>query len=117
MRVILGNPKSNEWTYVNEGMRCERYGQLAKAASKFSKALGINPHNVTALNHMANVMYGAGRYEQAAAYYDRAIAADPKNIGALHGKGLSLEKQHRYELALECFERVLEIDPEDLQSI
>ncbi len=112
MRVVFaGRGRGvNEWRHINEGLRCERYGQLSKAASQFAKALSINPHNGTALMHIAGIHYQAGRYGDAARRYEEIVESDPSNIDALQGLGLSLEKQHKYAEALVHFERILAID-------
>lgn len=112
MRVVFaGRGRGvNEWRHINEGLRCERYGQLSKAASRFAKALSINPHNGTALMHIAGIHYQAGRYGDAARRYEEIVESDPSNIDALQGLGLALEKQHKYAEALVHFERILAID-------
>ena len=100
----------NEWRHINEGLRCERYGQLSKAASRFAKALSINPHNGTALMHIAGIHYQTGRYDDSERCYAEIVKSDPSNIDALQGLGLTLEKQHKYAEALAHFERILAID-------
>ena len=100
----------NEWGHIKEGLKYEQYGYDAKALSSFSKALGINPYNTTALTHKAGSLYRLSKYPDAASAFDDALQVDPKNIDALHGKGLALEKLKMYSDALDCFEQVLEVD-------
>lgn len=109
MVITLKKPR-NEWGCIKKGLQYEQYGCDAKAASVFSKALRINPHNTTALTHRAGSLYRLSRYADAASAFDAALQTDPKNIDALHGRGLALEKLKMYYDALDCFERVLEID-------
>ena len=109
---MFGKPKqiSNEWTFIKEGLEYEQYEFLAKAAAKFAKALKINPDNVTALIHKADVLYRMRRYDESLKSYSGAMALDPKNIDALFGKGQVLEKMQQYDKALKCFDDILDID-------
>ena len=113
------------------GAAAFRAGDLAAAETAFAetletmeKALGANHSDLAlALNNLALVHYGQGRYDDAEPLYLRALAIDERVLGSDHASvttdlnnlGLLYKKQERFKDAEPLFKRALAIKEKTLE--
>lgn len=76
-------------SFPNESVKDSELRELG-AIEYYDKTLGIDPHNVIALNGKGAVLNTLGNYTGAIIYYDKALAIDPKYENALDNKGAAL---------------------------
>ncbi len=75
----------------------------------FARNANLSPHNVLALNHLANEMYKRGRPETALAIYQRSLLEDPHSWDTYFALGLTQLEMGDTENAVRQLERATAI--------
>lgn len=81
----------NECRHINEGLRCEQYRQISKAACRLANVSSTNQHNGITMMHIMGICYQARRYGDTARHYTETVETDPYSMDVLQGLGLALE--------------------------
>jgi TolB-like protein/Tfp pilus assembly protein PilF len=89
----------------------EGFGDYARAAVEYERALALSPGNALVLRVSANFLSSVGRTEAAVANSQRAVVLDPLNVGAHRNLGLVLHYARRDRDAIEAYNRALSINP------
>jgi len=81
------------------------------------RSLQILPHNIDALNAMANIQSLRHNYDQELIYRTSVLIIDPNNQEAYIGKGNAYAGLKNYETAILQYNNVLEINPRNINAI
>ncbi|MBU7046560.1 MAG: tetratricopeptide repeat protein [Theionarchaea archaeon] len=92
-------------------LRESKDGNLGEALQIYELALGLDPHNVGALNGKGIISYKKGEYEKALEIFKKALDIEPKCGRAWFNLGATYDALNRSMKALEVYEKVIEIDP------
>lgn len=105
---IAPNKKEN---WQKEGNLWQMHGDYEKAATKYDRALNLDPKYVDALYRKALSLMALGNNSGAISLLNQVLAKDPKQKGAYNALGLILEAEGKYSLAKEAYENASRIDP------
>jgi len=102
----LGEAHAALATVLDEG-----FGDYARAAVEYERALALSPGNALVLRVSANFLSSVGRTEEAVANSQRAVVLDPLNVVAHRNLGLVLHYARRDRDAIDSYNRALSINP------
>lgn len=88
-------------------------GNLAKAAEAYEQALQLDPHELRALENLANY-YSMLDPLKAFSYYQRYLEIDPNDGEIYFQLGLLQQKDNKIKEAEESFKRSSQLEPEQL---
>ena len=97
-------------TLMGEAMQV--LGRPEAAAEQYERALQGNPHYANAIDRLAMVRYGQGRYEESLTLYRQHIDLNPGHANAYSNLGIVLYKVGRLDEARASLEHALSLDPE-----
>ena len=92
-------------------------GKEKEAEEIFEKLLKINPKNIRALFHKAQILESNHSYPEVLTCLDRILEEDEYNIAALLAKGRNLTKLKEYGEGEKYFNIVFEIEPKNKAAI
>ncbi len=108
---------------INLGMALTHAGKgdqgkqwLGIARTWFDKALSSDPHNVTAMNNIANVLRQQGKPEEAIAFYTRALEIRPDYAEAAINRATSLRDLNRLDEAMASCRQALQFKPHSAEA-
>ncbi|MEW6615829.1 MAG: tetratricopeptide repeat protein [Thermodesulfobacteriota bacterium] len=99
---------SREW--FDKGYALIIAGNYQEAIAAYSKVVGLETDNVTALIHLAWAYNGAGNYKKAIVHLDSAIALEPKNEHAYVQRAWSYNALSKYQSAIVDLDKALSIN-------
>ena len=105
------NPMAGELNLLL-GRALRRLGRLDDAATRFQRALAIDPLPWRPLLELADVLTAQGRFEEADAYR-RRIREPARVMATLQGEGRKHNEQGRHEEAIEAYRLALALEPAD----
>jgi predicted Zn-dependent protease len=76
-----------------------------------TKALGINPNDMAALQKRARAYTKENRHELALSDYTKAAELKPDDVALHYARGTSLQNLRRYEEALKAYDEALRLAP------
>ncbi|TLZ15819.1 MAG: tetratricopeptide repeat protein [Gammaproteobacteria bacterium] len=88
----------------------EGFGDYARAAVEYERALALSPGNALALRLSARFFVAVGRIEAAVATAQRAVVLDPLNVATHRSLGRTLYFARRYRDAIEAYNRALSLN-------
>ena len=86
--------------------------EFRAAMEDFSRAIELDPENVTALFHRGVVRVVRGRYDDAIQDFDRVIQLDPRHAAAYYNRGRLRYWKGDIEGAIADFEKAQALDPQ-----
>jgi tetratricopeptide (TPR) repeat protein len=86
-------------------------GDRGAAIDALTRAVAVNPHNVTLQQACARAMLEDGRYEDAYARYAKMLELFPREPNALVNYGLLAAKLGHADEALDSWEKAVSVDP------
>lgn len=101
----------------NQGLDCQRAGQLDQAAIHYRKAMALNPRSAMVLNNFSVLLYNQGNLTEAEALQRRAIQYDPNNGMAYNNLGVTLNALHKHAEAIPFFKRGSALQPGNARPI
>lgn len=90
------------WSVLGDVDQAEYFSRLA---------LEIDPASALLHLHLANLLFGAGRYEEALEHNQMAVELDPDSAQARNNLGNSHKQLGRPEKALAEYRKAVELDP------
>ncbi len=87
-------------------------GREQEAESNLERALELNSGDTRAMDYLAMLRFGAGRYEEALDLYRRRLAAGRDDAQTHANVGVTLYRLERYAEAERSLSRALERDPD-----
>ena len=96
-------------TLMGEAMQA--LGQTEAAAEQFERALQDDPRSANAIDRLAMLRYGQGRYGEALELYRTHIDISPDNANAHTNLGIVLYKMGRLDESRKILEHALSLDP------
>ena len=120
---------------LGQGLDLLEQGDEKEAGHYFFRSIEIDPTYADGYNHLANIAWRKGEWEQAEGLYRKALElAEPEvkdapkgsfwgiletrpYMRALHGLGLTTWKQNRLEEAVGFFKQMLKFNPNDNQGV
>ena len=120
---------------LDQGLDLLDQGQEEEAGHCFFKSIEIDPTYADGYNHLGNIAWRKGDWNQAEGLYQKALeVAEPEVKGtpkggfwgiletrpymrAIHGLGLTAWKQGHLDQAIDIFNRMLKINPNDNQGV
>jgi tetratricopeptide (TPR) repeat protein len=105
----------NHALYDLRGAVLLRTAQFARGKADIDRALSIDPTNLDAQAHAANLLDQQGEHARAVAEFDRILRTNPQHIPAHIGKGAALLGLGQFDRALAEFDRALAITPNSMQ--
>ena len=103
--------------YLLQGQLALRANAPTEAYNAFSNALTLDASNPVALQSVAQLALGFGRYEVAEETADRILALQPEQPDAMFVKGLAQLERHRPEVADKLAESILQRAPRDERGL
>jgi tetratricopeptide (TPR) repeat protein len=94
---LTREPKLAE-PYAEDGWLWHQAGDLPRAQARLEQALGMEPHNVRALDELARVYEEMYRFDRALVLYERSLRQDPqqpdvaRRVGELRAGGITRPK-------------------------
>ena len=82
-----------------------------EAESLYLAALGADPDYESAMDALARMYFGSGRYEESVRMFGRLVDLNPESPHALVNLGSALYMRGRYEDAIGSFDQALALDP------
>jgi len=82
-----------------------------------SKALEIEPNDITSLTLIADAYRYLNDYDRAHDYYQNALALDSRDVSAWQNLGVNHHLQQELELARKCYQKAYELSPSTPQVV
>jgi tetratricopeptide (TPR) repeat protein len=119
---------------LDQGLEFLDQGDEEEAGRYFFKSIEIDPTYADGYNHLGNIAWRKGDWEQAEGLYRKALECAGREVKdipkgrfwgiletrpymrALHGMGLTVWKQGRLEEAIDIFQKMLNLNPNDNQG-
>lgn len=95
------------------GLLYTRFERYREAHHEFSKALNLQPDNISHAVQMAKCMSKSGEKEAAVAFLKRTLESSPKSVEAKVQLGILLHSQRRLSEAQREWQDALAMDPEN----
>jgi tetratricopeptide (TPR) repeat protein len=114
-KVTQIDPKNPDG-WINIGRAAVQEGDMDRARTVLTKAIGINASLARAHYFYARVLRSDGNYAGAADELHKVLAQYPRDRVALNDLGRILFLQRKFAEAVQTLNQVLAIDPEDLQA-
>jgi len=84
--------------------RCQKFlHRVEEAIRSLKRALSHDPTLLSALYHLADLLFDCGKYEEARGYFEQALDQEPRSYIILEGLGRTLLQMGRFDEALERF--------------
>lgn len=99
--------------HVAQGHLYESTGQFPKALDNFSKALEIEPKNMSALTSLARLHARQNEHEKSAEFYRRALEVNPGDAALLVEYGDCQKKLGQLANAKESYLKAVNLQPKD----
>lgn len=99
--------------YYGLGSAFDEYGQVERAKTAYTRAIGLKPDYAEALYNLANILKSQGRLAEAVDLYRQSLGAAPESVEVRTNFAAALRSQGEIEEAVEQWEKVLEIDPDN----
>lgn len=96
---------------LNEGIRQQKAGFRAHAASLYTRVPQSDPYHADALNLLGTVLFEEGRMQEAARLIGQAVRTNPGNAAAWTNLGGVARHIGRPDAALGCYRRALLLAP------
>lgn len=90
--------------YSLKGLAHSQLGNPIIAKAMWTKALSLDPLNISALMNLGVLFFNAGHVNKAGAHFDKVIAIVPRHQDALLGKALVYSAQGEAQHALQTLE-------------
>lgn len=113
LRAAIEQGEATALTYALLGVAEERTGKLDEALADFSRALGMQPQQATALEGRARVYEKRGAFDQAIADYSAAYKLQPSRELALRLAALNI-RAGQIQPAIHIYRALLVEKPDDL---
>jgi len=91
--------------------------RLDVAEQLITRAISVNPHDVSAHFNLANVYLNSAQYENAIEIYSRALKINPNYVEAFYSRGLTHQKFSYLNDAKNDYERALSINPKHIGAL
>lgn len=92
-------------------------GRAAEARQAFERALGMDPHNASALQHLGMLCLREKDAAAAKGWFEKALAVEPGRASALTGLGLAQAALGDEKGALDSWTRAVALDPGQHQAL
>jgi tetratricopeptide (TPR) repeat protein len=92
-------------------------GDIVESIESYKKVLQLQPHNVPALNDLANQLVLANQSNEAYPYYQRVLTLQPDNINFRLNFAECLETMGRIDEAIEVFQSVIGTDKFNIRTL
>jgi len=86
---------------------------LKEAEKSFKRSMSLNPNNIEAIIHLANLFQEKGNLEDSFNLYEKALRLSPTHPEALFNYATACIKANKFEKAREIFKYYIEIYPMD----
>jgi tetratricopeptide (TPR) repeat protein len=106
--------QASEWTEL--GNNWAELGKWDRAGQAWSKAMALDPSQVTAGYNLARALAEAGKHEEALSAIDKVLERDKDNAMAMSLKAYTLHKAGRAAEAIPFYERVVAMNAQDTAS-
>jgi tetratricopeptide (TPR) repeat protein len=103
-------PREARWPYFIGHLR-QSMGDTAGSIAAFSRALEIQPDDVTTLIWLGRAYLDQGRTDMAEPFFERARQRSPQMPAALVGLGQAALARRDFKRAVSVLEEALQIDP------
>jgi len=97
------------------GVALERSGDTVGAANSFTSAVSLDPNDMEALLHLADIDLELKKFAEAEKKLRDALAREPKSVHALYGLALTLDTQGKPE-TLDAYRSYLAVTPNDSRA-
>ena len=97
------------------GVALERSGDTVGAANSFTSAVSLDPNDMEALLHLADIDLELKKFAEAEKKFRDALAREPKSVHALYGLALTLDTQGKPE-TLDAYRSYLAVTPNDSRA-
>jgi len=97
------------------GVALERSGDTVGAADSFTSAVSLDPNDMEALLHLADIDLELKKFAEAEKKFRVALAREPKSVHALYGLALTLDTQGKPE-TLDAYRSYLAVTPNDSRA-
>ena len=108
------HPKSDVVHYLF-GLIFQESGQKKAAVENFEQAITLNPDNINALLHLADIYSLDNNYRPAEKLYKRILELAPDNFAACNNYAEMLYRQKRLPEALETYRRAVIINAQSAE--
>lgn len=118
IKLLTKAIKSDEYSgnklaaiHIYRGFSWEGQGKLNKAIDDYSKAIELNPKDITAYT-LRGIAWGKkGEYDKAIADYTKALEITPKFAKAYNNRGYTWAQKGNMNEAIADYTKAIEIDP------
>lgn len=97
--------------YLFRSMAWYEKGHFQEALSDVNKSLQLDPNEVTAIHHRANVLLALNRLPEARQDYEQAVKRSPNEAVIWNDYGATLEGLGQTNEALQAYRRAMELSP------
>ena len=110
-------------THFENGMLCEKAGDLEGAEREYLAADAVFPYSATLINNLAYAQYRLGKQVDAKQNYERAIALDPSFVQTYNNLGLLIRDMNLPDSAIRLFRTAISksdptrIEPEQIAQM
>lgn len=101
-------PHAKALAYVNRGIAYGKNGEYDEAIADFTKALELEPNNMSAYCNRGLAYLEKGVPDQAIANFTKALELEPNNIFAYRNRGLAYLYKYDPDKAIEDFTKILD---------
>lgn len=115
-RVIALDAQNDVGVNMRARLKFEVLGDLIGAEADYSRALGLDPGNVTALVNRGLVRLGLEKFEGAATDFESAARLKEKRPEVYNGIGLLHYRQGRPQQALQAYDKAIRLSPDFVDS-
>lgn len=97
--------------HFNKGNGYYHQGQYEKAVEEYSRAIGINPNDVDALNNRGITYNIMGLYDHAVKDFTKVLKLAPEELFAYQSRAITYSAMEKYRDAYKDYEAVLKLNP------
>jgi Flp pilus assembly protein TadD len=105
----IDNLSATEW--FEKGHKLVGSGNYTDAVKAFSKAIELNPKDVSAYKSRGIAYAKLGNTQQAINDYNKAIELNPKDVSAYKSRGIAYRELGNYQQAVNNFNKDIELHP------
>jgi tetratricopeptide (TPR) repeat protein len=111
-----GNRKNIGSSYVNRAASHGALGNVDKTLADLSKAIELEPTNITLLIDRGRAYNALKRYDEAIMDLNQAIAADASSVAAHFARGNAHAARSNLDPAIADFSKVIQLDPSNHEA-